>query len=60
MIYQTLQSAVDAAQDMNAEPGYPDARVYHCGPNGDFRARGAYTVIRAYTHPWNGGELVFA
>ena len=60
MLYHTLQAAVDACRDLNDKPGFPEARVYHCGPDGRMGGKGCYTVVRAYRHPWAGNaELVF-
>lgn len=52
MLYNTLESAIRAANELNQKTGFPPARVYHCGLNGLMGGKGAFTVVRAYVHPW--------
>lgn len=51
MLYSTLHAARCAMELMNAERGFPPARVY--------AARGGYTVVRSWS-VWRGGDLLLS
>lgn len=58
MIYHSFMEAQRAADELNEMPGFPRAAVYHCSQDGHIGGCGAYTVVRAYRHPWAGNAML--